>query len=270
MALPSVAAPMLDAAIVHEKSPSTATKVALSTAPTQDGGVRVVAPHEYKEAAACLAEAFRLDDIVRYAIDTPDRMHLSEEQRFEMHKSAMEYVTYAHCLQGLVLTTGDNFDCVAMWLPPGKNIDDWLTILRSGMWRLSWKLSKEGRVRFFDEFLPLLHHSKQEILGDRDNNSWYLSYIGTKSEARGRGYARKLIEHVTKMADAEGLPCYLESSHDINIIIYGKLGFELRKQIYLKRAAGKELRMDVMVREPVGKQKEKERENVGTAPVKSG
>jgi ribosomal protein S18 acetylase RimI-like enzyme len=205
MALPSVAAPVLDAAIIHEKPSSTATKVAaLPTTPNKDG-VRIVAPHEYKEAAACLAEAFRLDHIVRYAIDTPDRMHLSEEQRFEMHKAAMEYVTYAHCLQGLVLTVGDNFDCVALWLPPGKNIDDWYTILRSGMWRLSWKLSKEGRARFFDEFLPLLHHSKQEVLGERDNASWYLNYIGTKPEARGRGYARKLIDYVTNMVCAAPL-----------------------------------------------------------------
>lgn len=49
----------------------------------------------------------------------------------------------------------------------------------------------------------------------------------------------------------QGLPCYLESSHDINLIIYGKMGFELKKQIYLERVAGQELRMDVMVREPV-------------------
>jgi len=267
MALPSAAVPVLDAAIIHEKRSSTADKVVSTTTANKDG-VRIVAPHEYKEAAACLAEAFRLDNIVRYAIDTPDQMHLSEEQRFEMHKSAMEYVTYAHCLQGLVLTAGDNFDCVALWLPPGKNIDDWFTILRSGMWRLSWKLSKEGRVRFFDEFLPLLHHTKQEVLGERDSNSWYLNYIGTKKEARGRGYARKLIEFVTKMADAEGLPCYLESSHDINIIIYGKLGFGLRKNIYLQRAAGKELRMDVMVREPVGKRNKEE--DVSSSSAKSG
>lgn len=29
------------------------------------------------------------------------------------------------------------------------------------------------------------------------------------------------------------------------------MGFELKKQIYLERVAGQELRMDVMVREPV-------------------
>ena len=198
MALPSAAAPILDATLVHEKPSSTADKVTLTTTPNQDG-VRVVAPHEYKEAAACLAEAFRMDPIVRYAIDTPDRMHLSEEERFEMHRSSLEYVTYAHCLQGLVLTVGDNFDCVALWLPPGKNIDDWMTILRSGMWRLSWKLSREGRTRFFDEFLPLLSRSKQEVLGERDDNSWYLNYVGTRAGARGKGYARKLIEYVTRM-----------------------------------------------------------------------
>jgi len=266
MALPNAAVPVLDAALTHEKRSLTAGKLASTI--TSKNGVRTVAPHEYKQAAACLAEAFRLDNIVRYAVDTPDRMHLSEDERFEMHKAAMEYVTYAHCLQGLVLTVGDNFDCVALWLPPGKNIDDWLTVLRSGMWRLSWKLSREGKVRFFDEFLPLLHHTKQEILGERDNKSWYLNYIGTKPAARGQGYARKLIEYVTKMADAEVLPCYLESSHDINIIIYGKLGFELRKHIYLQRAAGKELRMDVMVREPISKQKKKISDD--KVPIKTG
>lgn len=196
MALPSVAAPVLDAAIIHEKRNSV---VKVNSIPAGTDGVRIVAPHEYKEAAACLSEAFRHDDVVRYAIDTPDRMHLSEEERYDLHKATMEYVTYAHCLQGLVLTAGENYGSVALWLPPGRNIDDWLTILRSGMWRLGYKLSKEGKIRFFEEFLPLLHHTKQETLGDRDSNSWYLNYVGTKPEARGKGYARKLIEYVTNM-----------------------------------------------------------------------
>ncbi|KAI1610965.1 hypothetical protein EDD36DRAFT_308461 [Exophiala viscosa] len=265
MSLPlSAATSMLDATVLHETRSSPAEKGAPTT--TTNDGVRIVAPHEYKEAAACLAEAFRFDKIVRYAIDTPDHEHLSDEERFQLHKSCLEYVTYAHCLQGLVLTVGQNYDCVALWLPPGKNIDDWITILRSGMWRLSYKLSKEGRTRFFDEFLPLLHETKLEILGERDNNSWYLNYVGTKPESRCKGFAKKAIQHVTKLADVHAQPCYLESSHDINLIIYGKLGFELRKQIYLKRADGHDLRMDVMVREPASVYKE----NASSALMKSG
>jgi len=50
------------------------------------------------------------------------------------------------------------------------------------------------------------------------------------------------------------------------MIIYGKLGFELRKQIYLKRADGHHLRMDVMVREPACVHKD----NVSGTVMKSG
>lgn len=45
-------------------------------------------------------------------------------------------------------------------MPPGKNMDDWFTIFRSGMWRLWWKLTKEGKKRYFEEFLEVLHQTK--------------------------------------------------------------------------------------------------------------
>lgn len=77
-------------------------------------------------------------------------------------------------------------------------MDDFFTVLRSGMWRLWFRFSAEGKKRFFDEFLPLLHYSKQAVLKDRDDDSYYLVYIGTKPGSRGKGYCRKLIEHVTQ------------------------------------------------------------------------
>ncbi len=83
-------------------------------------------------------------------------------------------------------------------MPPGKNTDDLWTILRSGMWRLYYKLSAEGKKRFYNEFLPLLHDTKHNIMGERDDDSYYLVYLGSKLSARGKGYARTLIEHMTK------------------------------------------------------------------------
>lgn len=82
-------------------------------------------------------------------------------------------------------------------MPPGENMDDWYTMFKSGMWRLRYQLSTEGRKRFFTEFLPLLHTTKHDVLQEHDDKSWYLVYIGTKPEARGKGYARALIEMVT-------------------------------------------------------------------------
>ena len=200
MAVSAPVAPIMNAGFSIEKRSSMADKVA---ATTHDSAIRIVEPSKYKEAAASLAEAFREDHAVRYAIDTPDRAHWTEEERFNLHRQAFEYITYAHCLNGLVTTIGESYGCVALWMPPGKNMDDWFTIFRSGMWRLKFQLSTEGNKRFFEEFLPLLHKTKEEVMADRDDASWYLVYIGTRPESRGKGYARKLIEHVTKKVSLE-------------------------------------------------------------------
>lgn len=187
--------PFLRADIALERPTSSMEPIASTT--SLESGIRIVPPSDYKAAAECLAEAFANDHVVRYPIDTPDRAHWTEAQRFDLHRQALEYITYANCVNGLVTTVGKNFDCVALWMPPGKNIDDWYTILRSGMWRLKFQLSSEGRERFFREFLPLLHVTKAEILGERDLDSWYLVYLGTRTASRGKGYARKLVEHIT-------------------------------------------------------------------------
>lgn len=129
-------------------------------------------------------------------------------------------------------------------------MDDTLTMLRSGMWRLNYRLSAEGKRRFFNEFLPLLHDTKHATLGERDDDSWYLVYVGTRPSAARKGYCRKLIEHVTKQADREGRACYLESSNPVNPAIYRKFGFEARRTVHLQRAE-KNVELDIMVREPV-------------------
>lgn len=128
-------------------------------------------------------------------------------------------------------------------------MDDLLTIFRSGMWRLNYQLSPEGKKRFFTEFLPLLHDTKSYVMGARDDESWYLVYIGTKPSARGKGYAKKLITHVTDMCDREGRACYLESSNPANPAIYRKYGFEGKKVIHLQRAED-DIQLEIMVREP--------------------
>lgn len=212
-------------------------------------GVRVVTTAEYKQAALCLAEAFNEDDVVRYFVDVPDLAHWTEEQKWALHLEILEYITYAHILKGLVTTAG-NFEAVALWLPPGQNMDDYLTMFRSGMWRLNYRLSAEGKRRFFDEFLPLLHDTMHTTLGDRESEAWYLVYIGTKPSGRGKGHARKLIEHVTRLADREGRPCYLESSNVVNPPIYRKFGFRETRTVNLQRG-GRNIPMDIMVREPV-------------------
>lgn len=79
-------------------------------------------------------------------------------------------------------------------VPPGKDTDGWLNLFRSGLWRLAYRLTPEARRRYNDDFLPLLHDAKAEVMGARDGECYYLVYIGTKPNARKRGYAGKLLD----------------------------------------------------------------------------
>ncbi|KAL8701552.1 MAG: hypothetical protein Q9201_004854 [Fulgogasparrea decipioides] len=238
-------------------SEASSSSSARSNEPPRNFDARIVAWNEVNAAADCLAEAFADDDVAMYFVNTKDTERWSKERKWDLHVQLMRCIVSAHYLKGLALTIGPDHDAVALWMPPGKNMDDWLTMLLSGMTFLNFKLPKENRCRFDKEFLPLLHRTKQEVLGSHDANSWYLVYIGTKPKARGKGYARKLIEYVTKQvrdlkreADDQGRLCYLESSNDINPVIYSKMGFEMVKKIELTRGPAP-VEMDIMVRNPI-------------------
>lgn len=133
-------------------------------------------------------------------------------------------------------------------MPPGCHFGH-MTVLRSGIWKMLFYLSWEGLGRLFLEFFPLLERTKAEVMRERDDDSYYLVYIGTKQSARGQGLARRLIADMTARADREGKACYLESSNIRNLRLYESLGFETKRRISLTRGA-KEVLLDIMVREP--------------------
>jgi hypothetical protein len=83
--------------------------------PAGGDGVRRVTLAEYKQAAQCLAEAFAHDDVARYFTEVPDGAHWTEDQKWNLHVSILEYITYAHILKGLVLAAGPDYGCVALW-----------------------------------------------------------------------------------------------------------------------------------------------------------
>ncbi|KAL9032046.1 MAG: hypothetical protein Q9180_006735 [Flavoplaca navasiana] len=233
-------------------SQASSSSSAPSDRPVPPSDIRTISIAESGAAAECLARAFAEDDVARYFVDTSDTKNWSEQEKWELHVRIMRSIVEAHCLKGLALTIGPNYDCVALWMPPGKNMDDKLTMFSNELWTVKGKLPVEGQYRFKQEFLPLLHRSKAEVLGSLDNDSWYLVYIGSKPESRGKGYARRLIEHVTTQADDQGRVCYLESSNGANPKIYRKYGFETEKTIRLTRGP-KPVEMEIMIRQPVPK-----------------
>jgi len=215
-----------------------------------EDSVRVIGMSECKEAGLSLAHSFAADDLAQYLLNSDDMADMSAEDKWKLHVDIMQYTVAATALCGVVTTIGPDYDGVALWIPPGKTFGNWWHTIRSGMWRLWFQLSVEGKQRFFEELLPLLHDTKQEVLGERDGSDYYLLYLGTKPSARGRGYAKKLLEHMFEKADAEARPMYLESSAAANNVYYKKFGFELKKDIHLGTGDPAPVNLSIMVREP--------------------
>jgi hypothetical protein len=86
-----------------------------SLSPTSSEEVRVIGIAEYEQAAQCLAEAFAVDEVARYFLDTPDMATYSEEYKYKLHCNILRYITAAHCYNGIVTSIGPNYDAVALW-----------------------------------------------------------------------------------------------------------------------------------------------------------
>jgi GNAT superfamily N-acetyltransferase len=79
---------------------------------------------------------------------------------------------------------------------------------------------------------------------------YFLNIMVVLPEAQGRGIGKKLVTVVTDRADAEDMPCYLESSRDKpNMQIYERMGFRFAKQMDCDDD-GQVCKLYCMVREP--------------------
>lgn len=76
---------------------------------------RVIGTEEVDAAANSLAHAFAKDDVAMYFVDTKDTELWSKERKWDLHVNIMRSIVHAHCIKGLALTIGLNYDCVALW-----------------------------------------------------------------------------------------------------------------------------------------------------------
>ena len=59
-----------------------------------------------------------------------------------------------------------------------------------------------------------------------DRPHWYLNVVSTLPSSQGRGLGAAVLRPVLERADADGLPCYLESTNPRNRTLYYRQGFE--------------------------------------------
>lgn len=166
-------------------------------------------------AGAVLARALFADGLAIHMC--PDEQE--RKARTPWHFSAI--VRYG-VLFGRVLTTAGEPHGVAVWLPPGETAMTENRITAAGMDAAPAVLGEAAFGRFASAMALIEPHHAQDV----PPQHWYLALVGVDPDYAGKGIGSALLRPILAQADADGLPCYLETAEARNVGYYHKHGFE--------------------------------------------
>jgi GNAT superfamily N-acetyltransferase len=178
--------------------------------------VRLATAEDKGELSEVLARAF---------LDDPVWMWLFPDASTSERRLRLTFQAYLRDALnvGSVFTTAD-LQGAALWKPPGEWKLGNLALLRSAP-----ELLRAFGMRVF---ASLQIERAVESQHPRDPH-WYLAVIGTDPSQQGKGIGGALIRQVTDRCDRIGLPCYLESSKDVNVPYYERFGFRVTGETQL-------------------------------------
>ena len=168
------------------------------------------------DAADVVARAFFDDPLERYMLPDDGARLKASWARFR------NVLRYGH-LFGEVYTTAESLGATAMWLPPGETEMTDERMAKAGMFELPAIVGQEA----FSRFIPVIDVFDELHASDAPVPHWYLLVIGVDPSKQRTGLGRALIEPMLTRADAEGVPCYLETANETNLGFYTHLGFAI-------------------------------------------
>ena len=167
-------------------------------------------------AAVALARAFHRDPLQTHVFpDAEERSQLSPAHFAALLRYGLQF--------GEVFTTADETAGAAVWLPPhGWEVTP-ERAAGTGLDRLGELIGQAPATRFLDAigFIEPFHHR------DMSEAHWYTMVVGVDPSYQGRGIGRALLAPILARADADALPCYLETAQPSNVSFYQHLGFRV-------------------------------------------
>jgi ribosomal protein S18 acetylase RimI-like enzyme len=171
---------------------------------------------QIEPAGSLLARAFH---------NNPLLIHMSPDEGDRRRSSPAffsAFVRYGY-LAGEVSATDGTLDGVAVWLPPDAVEMDPDLMDQAGISALPSTVGAEafGRIMTVFGHLDVLHKRDVQV------PHWYLTLIGVDPQRQRQGIAGSLLRPMLAHADAERLPCYLETAEPANVPFYLNMGFEI-------------------------------------------
>jgi GNAT superfamily N-acetyltransferase len=146
---------------------------------------------------------------------------------------------------GEVYTTASNVEGVAVWLPPGRSATSPVPSVLTGMVLMPLKFGWADFSRFMSS-VNYLDKLRERAVPSRH---WNLPTLGVDPPRQGQGVGSALLQPALALADADGLPCYLETERERNVPFYNGHGFDVVVEIDLPKGGP---HIWAMKREPRG------------------
>jgi GNAT superfamily N-acetyltransferase len=176
--------------------------------------IKLTRPREL-DAAKLLGRAFWGDPFAEYLFPDETERTVLEEKFYQLN--------LRHAMMGGEVYTTSSFKGIAAWRffddEKGKKVEQ----AADPRTRLQDAMGEEAFQRLL-KANSMLNESHKRIM---PVPHCYLAFLGVEPGQQGKGYGGILIDPVLKYADGKGLPCYLETMKEVNLLFYDKHGFKI-------------------------------------------
>jgi GNAT superfamily N-acetyltransferase len=200
--------------ITQKRAPADLSEDAVRLTEADDGTIPLT-PSDDEAAARLLTRAFHTDPMMIYlAPDEPSR-----NRRIQPFLAATIRYSRRYGITEMTSTR----DAVTLWLKPDCTTLTVGRMVRTGTLLAPRTLGLSSLIRLntLASCSDTLH--KQAISGDH----WYLMTIGVDPDRQRMGAGGRLLSAGLQRADADGLPCYLETTNPENLPFYRRHGFKV-------------------------------------------
>ncbi|CAA9529859.1 MAG: Acetyltransferase, GNAT family [uncultured Solirubrobacteraceae bacterium] len=179
--------------------------------------IRLATQDDAPALQGSLAQAFHDDPVASWSLPS-ERRRPAQLGRF-----------YRERLRTLVpdemVFCDDERRGAALWTAPDR-------------WQIGF--AELARMRIATRRTPLFlvgaHHVDSAHPGEPH---YYLNVLGVSPEAQGTGLGTRLIAPMLERCDREGVPAYLESSKERNLVFYERHGFRVTGEVMMPRGGPK-------------------------------
>ncbi|KAF9476820.1 hypothetical protein BDN70DRAFT_897047 [Pholiota conissans] len=178
---------------------------------------------EIKQCATILVEAFKGDPFSSVLLGG-DLSLAPTEFDAQLRATLIGGAVHALALGPLV----EDLVGVALWYPPGKSVFSSAEERAAGWDQFMDSVPASLKAWWTDYFGPTMGKMSSDALGpDYSLKAWHLHIFGVHPAHQGKGYGRVLFEFAEQQAKETHSNIVLETTTDVDVKIYTRLGFHI-------------------------------------------